>query len=524
MSWKSKNNKSIANLVSRRTTGILIIMLLVLLAMANLILTRLVHKNTEKESEQLVTMFADNIKNQYEAAGIPISPDYPEIAIKNADYMCECFDIDYAFVIVPRPEKDEHTFVCLSCKDPEKAKEHPNHSVGVVSHSVYSQGEIDFYNGKKEYSHIVQNKEAYGNEMITEKIVTDPFGTKVSVGVDVDHKAIHVDIINYFAVMGGLLVLVIIAVRMGLYYVIEKQVSVPAQNLSMTMRNFVAGGRKTEIPIGELKSDEYRMIAASFDVMSRNIEEYLEDIKQLTREGERQQAELDIASEIQQGFLPDGRFSNDRYEISAVMKTAKEVGGDLYDYAVLDDKRVLIVIADVSGKGLAASLFMGVTLVLIRQFAKMEPDPAVILKRTNDALINPNLLFVTAFVGIYDSETGILTYSNAGHNPPYIVGDDVRKLDGADGVVLGLYEGENYTGKTAALAPNDTLLLYTDGVTEAVNNEKEMFGEARLEEKLASYRASGKTNIVEYVSDAVEAFTAGCEAHDDITMIALKRK
>ena len=86
MSWKSKNNKSIANLVSRRTTGILIIMLLVLLVMANLILTRLVHKNTEKESEQLVTMFADNIKNQYEAAGIPISPDYPEIAIKNADY------------------------------------------------------------------------------------------------------------------------------------------------------------------------------------------------------------------------------------------------------------------------------------------------------------------------------------------------------------------------------------------------------------------------------------------------------
>ena len=463
-----RTNNSIAINVTRRTAVILLVTLLVLLAGTYLIVSSIVRKNTEKMSEQLVTMLADDIRTQSEKAGVPISPEYPDISIKNGNYMCDRFDIDCAFVLVPEPEENKSTYISVSYKDKSGEKEFPNHYTGHVSYGEYSQNEWDLWNGKEQYSHIVVNK-SFGHEMITETLTTDSFGNRVSVGVDVSNKEVYEVIFKHFIFIGIILLIIIVVINFVLYY------------------------------------------------------NYISNIETLTRESERQQTELDIASKIQQGILPGGRYSNANYSVSAMMQPAREVGGDLYDYIVLDENRVLIVIADVSGKGIAAALFMAVSLVLIRQYGKMGLAPEQIFERTNAALVsnNPSLLFVTAFVGIYDRGKGTFSYVNAGHCPGYIVGNETRKLTGGKGLILGLYEDEKYSCSEEKMLPGETVILYTDGVTEAMNKDKEMFGEQRLEKALESYKDSGEPDIIVHIRNAVIAFTADAEQHDDITMISL---
>ena len=519
---KKKTKKPIAIIVSRRTTGILLLMFFVLLAVAFVIVSTSIRTNTEKTSENLVRMLSDAIKEESDDAGVPIDVDHSEISIRNCNDMCERYDIEYAFVLLPQPEENKFTYICLSCKDKKLQEQYSDYYSGYVTEYEYSKTELDLWYAAEEYSHIMKDNH-FGHEMITETIVEDLFGNRVSVGVDVDKAEVYSEIYETFALIGVLLLCVITAVAWALRRVIEKQVSVPAERISGAMQNFVANGKIERSSFGEMESKEYEMIANSFETMSENIDKYVSSIAVLTKENAQQQMELDVASKIQQGFLPKGTFKNGSCSISAMMRPAKDVAGDLYDYEVLDENRTLIVIADVSGKGIAASLFMAVTLTLIHQFAELSLSPDKILQRTNDALVskNPKLLFTTAFVGIYDHRTGILSYSNAGHCIPYIAGSGVRTLTGGSGIMLGLYGNEEYTCAEEKLAADDILFLYTDGVTEAMNKDNEMFGEHRLENVLLSYRASGETDLVKYVCDAVDAYTGECEPHDDITMITL---
>lgn len=518
------SKKSIAFNVAHRTAVILSVTLLVLLSAAYLMVSYIIRANTENLSEHIVTMLADDIREHSAAAGVPISPEYPEISTEKGNYICERFDVDYTFVMVPEPEKNRSTYITVSYKDPKMAEQFPDHYTGHVDYSEYTKNELDLWHGRKQYSHIVVNK-SFGHEMITETLITDSYGNRVSVGVDINNSEVYRDIFRYFIIIGILLLITILVINLISYYVIRKQVSDPAGKLSRAMQNFITNGNNEKLSAKEMRSTEYEMIAEAFDSMSDNIKQYIDDIETLTRETERHQTELDIASRIQQGFLPEGNYSNDKFAISAVMHPAKEVGGDLYDYVRLDENRVLIVIADVSGKGIAASLFMAVTLILIRQFARLNLDTDSILERTNDALMsnNPGLLFVTAFVGIYDSETGILSYSNAGHCPPYIVGNGIRKATDAQGVILGVFDDEKYSCGYERLESGESVFLYTDGVTEAMNSEKVLFGEKQLEKVLQSCRYSMTSDIINQVMDAVAVFTAGSEQHDDITMLSLTR-
>ena len=522
---KKKHYNSIAARVSQRAVLILLSALAVLLAASYFGVSTIIRRKTEKTSEQLVSMYSDIIKGEYETAGMPILPEYPDLALTYGEFMCEWFDIDYAFVLVPYPERGVFQYVCAAYKDPEMEEKYPDHFVGLVKENNYTTEELNLWMGKKQFSHIV-TKSLFGHELITETIIEDSYGNRVSVGVDVDNIEIYREINRYFLIIGLALAAVIAAVGISMYFVIRGQVSVPAKKLSKAMTSFAAGGKSEKISLAGTESDEFAMIADAFGTMSDNIDSYLRNIESLTRESERRETELDVAANIQKGFLPTGRLIYERYELSAMMKPANEVAGDLYDYVPLDENRVLTVIADVSGKGIAASIFMAVTLTLIHQYAKMNLPPDEILEKTNSALAanNTEMLFVTAFVGIYDSRTKTLTYSNAGHNLPYVVGENVRTLSEANGVVLGLFEGEKYTSAVEQLSMGETLLLYTDGVTEATDSEKHFFGEKRLEELLSSFRTSHAPDIVGYVSHALDEFADGSEQHDDITMLSLTVK
>ena len=264
-------------------------------------------------------------------------------------------------------------------------------------------------------------------------------------------------------------------------------------------------------------------MAGAFNHMTEEMDRYVEDIARLGREHERRQAEVGIASEIQKGILPSGNASLGNCGIKAVMKPAKYIGGDLYDYLSLDESHTMIVVADVPGKGIPSAMLMSLSLAHIRQFAKMGYSPAGILKNINDIFSdeNPQMMFVTAFVAIYDSENDTLTYANAGHNPPYLIHDGLVLLDGSDGTPLGLFPGEEYTDVVVRLEAGDSVFLYTDGVNEAVNASGEFYGTERLEGVLDEVSSWADKNYLQAVQDSIAGFVGETEQNDDITMLVL---
>jgi len=278
--------------------------------------------------------------------------------------------------------------------------------------------------------------------------------------------------------------------------------------------------------------DEIGTLARSVYQMEKDIQDYIKNITQITSEREKAITELNIATRIQAGLLPTVSIDNDNVAIQASMHPAKEVGGDFYDYAMLDDHHALAIVADVSGKGVPAALFMamGTTLlrdhvaVMVRNSTKLAEEIGIVnnvLCRHNDAD-----LFITAWIGILNTQTGRLAYIDAGHNPPLI------KRDGKFGYIprakkglpLASMEDFPYTTNEIFLHPGDRLFLYTDGVTEAQNKEKELYGEDALLKFAEEHKEEGQGVFLGTLFKELSDFQSGCDQFDDITMVMMDYK
>ena len=249
-------------------------------------------------------------------------------------------------------------------------------------------------------------------------------------------------------------------------------------------------------------------------------------------EAERLRArELEHAAMIQRSMLPS-QFPPfpDRtdFELHAAMVPAKEVGGDLFDFFLLDGERLGFLVGDVSGKGVPAALFMAIARTLLRASAHHEASPGACLTYTNQSLVEQRAsgMFVTLFYGILHTRTGVLEYANAGHNPPYAFSPDgrLRSLSERSGPMLGVFEDFQYQTRSTELQPGEGLLVYTDGVTEAHNKEGGFYEESRLEAYLAAHASRPADELVRGLHSEVERFEAGASRADDITVLALRRR
>lgn len=241
------------------------------------------------------------------------------------------------------------------------------------------------------------------------------------------------------------------------------------------------------------------------------------------------QHDLNVAREIQQGILPQifPPFPNRTdFDIYASMVAAKEVGGDFYDFFMIDNNRLGFVIGDVSGKGIPSAIFMAVSRTLIRATGLKGMPPGECLYYANNLLCNESVscMFVTVFYGILNTITGELEYTNAGHNPPYIVKANgaLSPIETTGDIMLGCFDGVNFKSKSVQLAPGDSVLLYTDGVTEAFNSAEQLYGEERLESVLQSLPDNNPNTMVNAVTTDVTSYSAGVPQSDDITLLALK--
>lgn len=273
------------------------------------------------------------------------------------------------------------------------------------------------------------------------------------------------------------------------------------------------------------------------DDLSVTIEKAIEQInyiKQSQQEHtqlESLKTDLAVAGEIQQAILPRvfppfPEFS-EQLDLAASMTPAKDVGGDFYDFFRIDDNHIGVVMADVSGKGIPAAIFMAVSRTLIRAIGMQGISPSDCIKRSNDLLCKESVdcMFVTVFYAIYDVKTGELNYCNAGHNSPFVLHADgtVEMLPTSTNCMIGAINGLDFNEQTMQLGKGDILLTYTDGVNEAVNTAFEEYGDDRMENVLGEMTRKSCKEVIDGLLASVKAFAGEAPQSDDITLMALKR-
>jgi sigma-B regulation protein RsbU (phosphoserine phosphatase) len=280
--------------------------------------------------------------------------------------------------------------------------------------------------------------------------------------------------------------------------------------------------------VREFKNDDLNLLTVMANIAAIRIEHAR--LAQVEQAEKMRSQELEHAARIQRSILPT-TFppfpQRTEFELHAAMVPAKEVGGDLFDFFMLDDHHLGFVIGDVSGKGAPAALFMAVSRTLLRATARHEPSPGQCFIYVNEALMEQNVssMFVTMFYGVLDLRTGELQFANAGHNPAYVFSPDgtLRALKSKSGPMLGIFDGVPYRTITDRMQPGEKILLYTDGVPEARNKAGE-FGDARLEKFIADHAAEGAEELTRSLHREVNDFAAATPQFDDITVLALRYK
>ncbi len=280
-----------------------------------------------------------------------------------------------------------------------------------------------------------------------------------------------------------------------------------------------------EITNGNLEEKIAVSTTSEFQALSRGINTTVEALKKsIENEAKRIDAELEMGRTIQNSVLPVDFPDQECYRLAAGMYAAREVGGDFYDFFPIDDRHIAVLIADVSGKGITAALYMMNSKALLKELIQSGMDPAEAFDQANRELCRNNKahMFLSAFLGVLDLSTGILTCVSAGHNPPLLkhAHGNWEFLRVKHSIVLGVTTKKTYTGVSIELQPGDRLFLYTDGVTEAKNSNNELFGDARLREALDSMRGT-PSELINELKTTLERFAAGEPQSDDITMLIL---
>ena len=292
---------------------------------------------------------------------------------------------------------------------------------------------------------------------------------------------------------------------------------------------------------GDMKNIRTAMNRGAFDFVTKPIDfddlettisktlQHLQVMREALRSRDELVAlrqELGVAAKMQESILPTDFPDDPRYDLHAWMTPAREVGGDFYDFFKLENDRLAMVVADVSGKGVPAALFMMVSRTLMKGTAIGSSDPAKCMAEVNDLLAESNeeSMFVTVFYTSFNPASGLLEYANGGHNLPFVVkaSGEVRKVESESGLVLGVLPGFEFPGGSLELEPGDTFFLYTDGVTEAMNEDGEEFGDDALAKALAECAGASAEDVRRHVVEAVKEHAGEASQSDDITCLALK--
>lgn len=329
------------------------------------------------------------------------------------------------------------------------------------------------------------------------------------------------------------IILILLAIGLILLFIlcmsIVSRLTKPLRLFSISAREIAQGNFNIELPQISSK-DEMNDLKNSFRFMQKELINYISELKETTSKKERIESELRIASDIQMGMIPKlfpAFPDREDVDLYAMLRSAKEVGGDLYDFFI-ENNKLYFTIGDVSGKGVPASLFMAVTRSLLRSVANFYEDPGEMLTSINSLIADTNdsNMFVTLFAGILYLDTGELLYCNAGHNPPVIIdAQDVTSfMKIKPNIPVGVFDGHIFQSERVQIAEGSVLFLYTDGLTEAENEDKELYSDSRLLTELEKIKSHNSKEMITTIDASVVQHAGAAEQSDDLTMLAIHYK
>jgi len=319
----------------------------------------------------------------------------------------------------------------------------------------------------------------------------------------------------------------IIVAAAGIAYLLARRITRPIIALDRGVQ--VIGQGDLDHRLVVTTGDEIQDLAGAFNKMAENLKVYIRDLQETTSAKERIESELRVATEIQTSMLP--RLfppfpDREEFDLYATMQPAREVGGDFYDFFFISPTKLCLIIGDVCGKGIPAALFMAISKTLLRTEALHEPSPDRVLFNVNNTLYPDNeaSMFFTGLCAVLDTESGELTIANGGHNPPLLCpsGGEFQYISLPKGLVVGAMPDTNYVSNTYTMRPHDTLVMYTDGVTEAMDSQGRLYSEAKLLSCLNDLCGRNVVDIIHGVRADIETFAGGTEQSDDITMLVIE--
>ena len=453
------------------------------------------------------------------------------------DHLCNSSGSTFVYVI--RPDRSDYAHITFLFSTIDHKSKYTIYDFGYVRDTTnddYRQKYRALYELESERELVIRDR----GYIETDAHITAMIGLK---GSDGQVKAIlcvqrQMDVLSvarqkYINKIILTLIILVVLVVVGQSLFLHRTLLQPLKQISDEALRFSKEGEKTEKKLRDTirNQDEIGHLAGSIDRMEEQIQNYVESITQITAEKERINTELTLATKIQADMLPHvfpAFPERKEFELFANMDPAKEVGGDFFDFFLVDDDHLCITIADVSGKGIPAALFMMASKILLKNNAMTGKGPAEILTDVNAAICanNREQMFVTIWLGILEISTGRLTAANAGHEYPVLMraGKDFELYRDKHGFVIGGMEGAEYSQYELQLNPGDKLFLYTDGVTEATDANKELFGSGRMIAVLNERKDTSPTQMLEGVRRAVDDFVKEAEQFDDLTMLCLAYK
>ena len=487
---------------------------------------------------------------------------YSELAFGQASVAADLIDGDKVEQYYRTGEKDEyydeiHSYL-LDAKEkmglkyfyvvvPEAEVMYYIWDAGVAGEDgVCDLGDTDaYYGGGNELMHkafavnaeqniLVTKNEEYGYLASAYVAILNGAGTPVALAsIDISMDMIDQQIRQFLVLTLCITFAVLLASVFAYYYYVRRILIRPLGTLHHAAMGLVESKMegladfRVEVDTG----DELEDLADSFQYMVAELNEYIRDLSRVTAEKERIGAELDVARHIQASMLPcifPAFPERHEFDIFASMTPAKEVGGDFYDFFLVDDDHLAVVMADVSGKGVPAALFMMISKTLLKSAAQSGLSPKAVLEKVNDQLCENNdaEMFVTVWLGILEISTGKMKCANAGHEYPAIMrkGGDFELFKDKHGFVLAGMEGARYREYELELHAGDRLVVYTDGVPEATNGANTLYGTDRMISALNGARDGSCRQMLEELHRDVDSFVDGADQFDDITMLCIEMK
>jgi sigma-B regulation protein RsbU (phosphoserine phosphatase) len=327
-------------------------------------------------------------------------------------------------------------------------------------------------------------------------------------------------VLYIFAGLCILLLLIVIILSWYLARIITRPVDALREGTA------VIGHGDLDFRLDIRSGDEFEALADSFNRMTSDLRNNIEDLKRTTAEKERYTKELEIAKEIQDSILPESVPAIPGFEVAAVNIPAMEIGGDLYDFIPSDKGGCGFVIADVSGKGISAALYMAMSRTILHTCADANADPSIAVRNANRLIYEDgrSSMFITVFYGVLDPRAMTFSYVNAGHNPPLLLrdGESESWMTGEKCIALGVVPDVSISSSVLELRSGDLLILYTDGVTEAFNENDEYFGEDRLPDCIKRHRSQSAQEITDTLLEEIRAFSGTAPQSDDITLVVIR--